>query len=198
MWLISFSLWSFCFSLIYFPPSYVKNPFGCRAEPHLYNTIPSPLASASHLHKMWFWKSSHFKFKVDFFPPQIPPPWQQQVNQTQDGGAKTHCEPAVESYVHVLRSAARRPQQCLPRAHCVGQRSPGQQCFPGRSQARSWHRCVFSLIRSKSCSKFQTRWLKTSEMLHGSLCTKELRCNSTGGGWCCLSAGRIYAVILTP
>ena len=117
-----------------------------------------------------------------FFPPQIPPPWQQQVNQTQDGGAKTHCEPAVESYVHILRSAARRPQQCLPGAHCVGQRSPGQQCFPGRSQARSWHRCVFSLIRSKSCSKFQTRWLKTSETLHGSLCTKEL-CSSTGAGW---------------
>lgn len=66
----------------------------------------------------------------------------------------------MEPHLHLLRPAARRPQQRLPRAHCVGQRGPGQQCIPGRSQARSWHRCVFSLIRSKSCSEFQIRCLK--------------------------------------
>lgn len=76
------------------------------------------------------------------FPLQISPPGQQQVDQAQDRGAEANCEPAVEPYLHLLWPAARRPQQRLPGAHCVGQRSPRQQCLPGRGQARSRHRSV--------------------------------------------------------
>lgn len=80
---------------------------------------------------------------------QVPPPRQQQVNQAQDGGAATHRQPAVEPHLHLLRPAARRPQQRLPGAHRVGQRGPGQQRLPGRSAARSRHRCVASPIKGK-------------------------------------------------
>ena len=43
----------------------------------------------------------------------------------------------------------------------MGQRSPGQQCLPGRSQAGSWHRCVFSSYEVKVLLEFEIRWLKS-------------------------------------
>lgn len=80
---------------------------------------------------------------------QVPPPRQQQVNQAQDGGAATHRQPAVEPHLHLLRLAARRPQQRLPGAHRLGQGGPGQQRLPGRSAARSRHRCVSAKVKDK-------------------------------------------------
>jgi len=113
----------------------------------------------SHTNKLifWLWKGrggggldsggavplppDYCKIKLYYFF-QISPPWQQQVNQAQDGGGATHREPAVEPHLHLLRPAAGRPQQRLPGAHRVGQRSPGQQRLPGRSQAGRWLRWV--------------------------------------------------------
>lgn len=80
---------------------------------------------------------------------QVPPPWQQQVDQAQDGGAASHRQPSVEPHLHLLRPAARRPQQRLPGAHRVGQRGPGQQRLSGRSAARSRNRCASSAIKGK-------------------------------------------------
>lgn len=82
------------------------------------------------------------------FSHQVPPPRQQQVDQAQDRGAAAHRQPAVEPHLHLLRPAAGRPGQRLPGAHRVGQRGPGQQRLPGRGAARSWHRCVLSLIKA--------------------------------------------------
>lgn len=100
---------------------------------------------------------------------QVPPPWQQQVDQAQDGGAATHRQPAVEPHLHLLRPAAQRPQQRLPGAHCVGQRGPGQQCLPRGGAAWCRHRCVSSLMKGKASPGILNKVIRLYKL--GTFCT---------------------------
>lgn len=140
LWL--FPLWSCCLPLRCF--------FFCPLRSH--NSLLNDLIhSASAPRSQQEEPKDVRPLSMQTCPPcrQVPPSWQQQVNQAQDGGAATHRQPAVEPHLHLLRPAAWRPQQRVPGAHRVGQRGLGQQRLPGRSAARSRHRCVSSLIRAK-------------------------------------------------
>lgn len=140
--LLLFSLWSCCLTLRYFfyPLWYhnsLRNGFIHRG-------------SAPRSQQPEFADVRALLMQTLSLCRQVPPPWQQQVDQAQDGGAATHRQPAVEPHLHVLRPAAQRPQQRLPGAHCVGQRGPGQQCLPRGGAAWCRHRCVSSLMKGKA------------------------------------------------
>lgn len=141
--LLLFSLWSCCLTLMYFffYPLWYHNSLR-NGLIHSASAPRSQQPESADVRALLMQNLSLCR--------QVPPPWQQQVDQAQDGGAATHRQPAVEPHLHLLRPAARRPQQRLPGAHCVGQRGPGQQRLPRGGAARSRHRCVSSLMKGKA------------------------------------------------